>query len=306
MINEQLRSVPPPLKTGEFIPKERSAFWLDQLVTLAEEGKVLRTPRTFDDIQARLTSEAGTILPEELVQRFGFAGLDFVELVHPDSKPIVFAGYKKDGKDIVGKPLNETVAIIDLDRSNGMVWGGWAGIFSNRLLPSGITISGVDRETKRVLIVRYDAFYHFLESPADDPPSRSVAFSIGKIDLSVPDEDGFEFKSGLCILQTVPYQYLSEYADGVVTEAMLAETSTDVSPKHKNSVYVQRYSRAHGLDAEVIYYPLPQGIQNSPNDFYHTTVGDKVKVGRKNAWEIQIPRKLPQTIQTFDFLNIAS
>lgn len=306
MTNEQLRSVPLPLKTGEFIPRKRSAFWLDRLVPLAEEGRVLRTPCTFVDIQARLTSEAGTMLPEELAQRFGFADLDFVELVHPDSKPIVFAGYEKDGKDIVGKPLNEAVAIIDLNRSDGMGWSGWAGKFSNRLLPADITISGVDKKIKRVLVLRYDAFYNLTES-LDIRQQNSVEFSIGKINFSVSEEDGFEFKSGFYGLRTIPYQYLSDYTAGVVTKAMIAKTATDVSPKHKNSVYLDRYARYLGIDGEITYLALYQGIQNSPNDFYCATVSsDKVKLGRENTWEIEIPRKLPQPTQTFDFLNIAS
>lgn len=295
---------PLPLITGEYIPNSRTTLGLDQLLPLVEDRRVTLIPRSFREIQMRLQKDANTVLPGSIDEKFGLTGFFFAELFHPDSRPIVFAGFGNYKNLMVGS-LNKAIAFIDLERSTGMGWGGDVGLkYNNRLLPVGIGISGIDKQAKRIVHLRYDAEYKFQESTASE---NVVTFFIDEIGLSVSREDGFEFKEGRDTLDILPYNYTSQYADGVFTEEMLKAIGENEMQKPTNRINIGRYYRVGQSRAECklsLQTPILVGLENYPEDFFNIVGSDgMVRIGREGLWEIHLPNTLATSPTTPKFLK---
>lgn len=296
---------PLPLITGEYVSNSRTTLGLDQLLPLVEDRRVTLIPRSFREIQMRLQKDANTVLPESIDKKFGLTGLFFAELSHPDSRPIVFAGFG-NYKDLVARSLNKAIAFIDLNRSTKMGWGGDAGLkYNNRLLPVGIGISGIDKQAKRIVHLAYDAEYEFDRGSA--APENVVAFFIDEIGLSVSREDGFEFKDGRGTLDILPYNYTSQYADGVFTEEMLKAIGENKMQKPMYRINIGRYLRRGESRAEcnlLLQTPVFTGLENYPEDFFNVVGSDgMVRIGRKGLWEIHLPNTLSSRATTPKFLK---
>lgn len=292
-----------PLQTGERIPKERFALTLNSLIPLAEEGKVALIPRTLTDIQDRLRCEASIALPDILVKNFGLTDLTFVELFHPNTMPIVFAGFANH-KDSTKRSLNKAMAFVSFGRSTGVGWSGDIGAqLNNRLLPVSIGVSGVDQQTKRIVSLRYGTEYDFPE--VEDSPGIIVAFILDEVGISVSREDGFEFKEGRGTLDLLPYTYVSQYFQGIFTKEMLAKTNINRRQVFTNRIDLGRHFRFGGPRLKC---PLTLGasiidLVKHPEDFEVNHSGKLVRVGRKNIWEIQIPEFLPAIEKNPKFLQ---
>ena len=294
---------PLPLITGEYIPNSRTTLGLDQLLPLVEDRKVTLIQRSFREIQMRLRKDANTLLPESIDKTFGLTGLFFAELSHPDSRPIVFAGFG-NYKDLMVGSLNKAVAFIDLDRSTGIGWSGNTGLkYNNRLLPVSIGISGIDKQAKRIVSAVYDAEYNF---PAEENLLGSVAFVLDEAGISVSREDGFEFKEGRGGLDSLPYNYASQYYEGIFTKEMFAKAKGNGRQVFPNRVNVGRHPRFGLPRLEIPLRLEPHfaiGLLNYPNDFEVNTSDNLVKIGRKNIWEINVPETLPVISNNPKFLQ---
>lgn len=292
------------LQTGDYIPKGRFALGLDRLIPLTEEGKVRLIPRTLTEIQVRLKSEANAVLPDILIENFGLTNLTFVELYHPDSMPLVFAGHDND-EGFVNRSLDKSVAIISLNRSTGMGWGEDTGVrFNNRLLPVSINVSGFDQQTKRIVSVSYGAEYDFSEEKSS---SGRVTFILDKVGISVSREDGFEFKEGRGTLDLLPYTYTSQYFEGIFTKEMLAKTDVNGRQVFSNRIDMDRFRRGEPrLECPLrLKTPILAGLSNYPEDFEVVNSGSLVSIGRRNMWEVQVPEILPTLGKGPKFLKIS-
>lgn len=283
-----------PLQTGDYIPKGRFALGLNSLIPLTEEGKVKLIPRTLTEIQERLGSETCAVLSDVLIENFGLTNLTFIELYHPDSIPLVFAG-QKNGEGFVNRSLDKSVAIISLGRSTAMGWSGDAGVrFNNRLLPVSIGVSGVDQQTKRIVSVSYGAEYDFSEADSSNS-SEKVIFVLDEVGISVSREDGFEFKEERGTLDILPYTYVSQYCNGIFTKEMLAKTDVNGRQVFSNRINVNRFRLGEPrLECPLrLETPILAGLVNYPEDFEVVNSDSLVSIGRRNIWEVQVPKILP-------------
>lgn len=295
---------PLPFITGEYIPNSRTTLGLDQLLPLVDDREVTLIPRSFREIQMRLQKDANTVLAESIDKKFGLTGLFYAELSHPDSRPIVFAGFG-NYKDLMVGSLNKAIAFIDLERSTGIGWSGDVGVRLNgRLLPVSIDISGVDQQTKRIVSVGYDAEYDF---SMEKNPSGKITFILDEVGISVSREDGFEFKEGHGTLDTLPYNYTIQYTHGVFTEEMLRTIGENKIQKPTNRINIGRYLRFGQSRAEcklLLQSPILTELENYPEDFYNVVGSDgMVRIGRKGLWEIHLPNTLPARATTPKFLK---
>lgn len=163
-----------PLRTWQPVSSGRTLLYREQLIHLADEGKVEKYPLNILRVRDLIYREAGIILPRVLINRFNFGGHRFVYYRHPDSVSFIFAGYDLADRQIdpLTLPFDSAMSVIELAR------GGSDGYFvgnpptSNRLIPKAINISGVNKETDLTVAVKYKADYQLIQSPTH--PSHTV------------------------------------------------------------------------------------------------------------------------------------
>lgn len=290
-----------PIETGSIISHERPLLKIGDLFSNTIPESVEKKPCALRDIETRVCSDFKVKLPSGIHDRFGLRDFSFVEMIHPDSKSFVYVGYEKEeGKDVVEKPLEDALCIIELKRGGTEGYSYGSPPSFERLVPTDVIISGVDSYTGLTMMVDYFADYHgkpLIEVKIGSGITYCILdsdapFVLKDVYLFVSDRDKNLSKFPKYIdPATLGGMRLCSQEVGWVTKGMIRKSEAITSKQATGILIVTKIRGFAGqplLDNKMSFsYPTEDELSvNRSNGV--------VQISSRGSFELQLPETLPK------------